>query len=600
MKRHLNDKELSGYIHQTLTDAQRESMNLHLDTCSRCRERVDGAKTMQRRIHYGISAELRQVHPTNMRFNQIAPKLHKRRRWATIRFYSMQTLSTVAVLAVIVMISTVIISFMQSSAEWMVTAPVAAASTVLDEEWDDAIVYRQGLILSERSAMQQLDEAPVYHMALTLPDGLDAVYGEQEVRYTNRTEQSLKEVYFLLTPNLTNNQITVSEVKVNGIGVAAQPVEENKPSLLRVPLPEVLQPNQQVVIYMAFVLEMVLTRTDLNGTLGIIDDVLTLSSFHPALAIYEDGNWQLDPPIHGVAPVPENSFYLVEVTTSNGLPVIASGLEVGREMVGERQVITYAAGPIGQFYLTASEKYTVALSQMVGDTKVTSYAYAEHLTGQARTALDYAVAALENLNIRYGKYPFTRLDVIGTPTLGVVRPGMVYPGVILTDLNQYETVYTFGERSLESAVIFGVAQQWFGRTLGSNRLKTPWLSESVSEFVTQSILIDLYGRELATKQRVNYLGLHDRRYTVPIGLPTRSYTLGDYLATMYGRGPDFLYIMSHSIDEDMWESILHDYYQRYKWHGRSPPNTESFQQLAEERCDCDLDILFTNWVNPQK
>ena len=599
MNRHLNENELSGYIHQTLTDAQRESMNLHLDVCPRCREQVAEAKSLQRRIHYGLSSDLRQERPSNMRFSQIAPKLPKQRRWATFRFYSMQTLSSIAILAAIVVFSTLIISFMQSS-EWMAASPVAAASTVLDEKWDDANPYRQGLIIGERSAVKQLDGAPIYHMRLTLPDGLEAVHGEQEVLYTNRTERPLKEIYFQLTPNFTNNRLIVSEVKVNGDLVVTTPPQEDKPGLLRVPLQDSLLPGQQVVIYMAFELEMASTRTSLNGTLGLIDEVLTLSNFHPTVAVYKNDKWQIDQPVHGIATVPENSFYLVKVMAANGLPVIASGAEVDRHMAGTQQAITFAAGPIGQFYLTASERYTVALSQTVGDTKVTSYAYAEHLTGQARSALGYAVDALGNLNERYGNYPFQQLNLIGTPTLGITQSGTTYPGVVLTDLNQYETVYTFGERSLESAVTFGVTQQWFGRIIGPSRLHDPWLSESIGEFVSQNVMIDLYGRETTAKQQVNYLKYPQRSYTVPIGLSAHSYTLEDYLATMYGRGPDFLYIMSHTIDEDMWEVILRDYYQSNKWDGRSPPTTESFQQLAEDHCDCNLDTFFSNWVESPK
>ena len=599
MNGHLNDKELSGYIHQTLTDAQRESMNRHLDACPRCREQVAEAKAVQRRIHHGLAADLRQIRPANIHFSQIAPQLQRRRRWARLRFYSMHTLSSLALLAAVLAITTLIISIIQSS-EWRPTSSVPPLSNVLDQEWDDANVYRQGLILSERSAVKQLDNAPIYHMALTIPDGLDMVRGEQEVRYTNRTGRPLDEIYFQLVPNLTSNHLTVPEVTVNGQPVVITPTQENKPGLLRIALKETLLPGEQVVIYMAFQLELGSTRTALNGTLGLIDGVLTLSNFHPTVAVFQDGKWQLDQPVHGIAAPAENSFYLVRVTLPNNLPVITSGLEIGRDIAGSQQLLTFAAGPIGQFYLTASERYTVALSQMVGDTKVTSYAYAEHLTGQARMALGYAVVALQTLNERYGTYPFTQLHIVGTPTLATTQPAMAHPGIILTDLNQYESVYTFGERSLESAVMFGVTQQWFGRILGPNRLKDPWLSESMGEFLTRTMMTELYGREVATKQQVNYLSTRDRAYTIPIGLPAHSYTLGDYLATMYGRGPDFLYIVSHTIDEDVWELILRDYYQTYKWDGRSPPTTESFQQIAEEHCNCYLDDFFANWVEREK
>jgi hypothetical protein len=57
--------------------------------------------------------------------------------------------------------------------------------------------------------------------------------------------------------------------------------------------------------------------------------------------------------------------------------------------------------------------------------------------------------------------------------------------------------------------------------------------------------------------------------------------------------------VSDTIDKDVWELILRDYYQTYKWDGRAPPTTESFQQLAEERCACNLDVFFTDWVEKE-
>jgi hypothetical protein len=598
MNGHLNDKELSGYIHQTLTDAQRESMNLHLDACPRCREQVAGAKAVQRRIHYDLAAALHQLRPANIHFSQIAPQLRRRHRWARLRFYSIQALSSLALLAVVWAITALVISISQSS-EWRPVSSVPPLSNVLGQAWHDGNVYQQGLILSERGAVKRLDDAPIYHMALTILEGLDVVRGEQEVLYTNRTGRPLDEIYFQLVPNLTNNHLIVSEVAVNGQPVAITPTQKNKSSLLWIALEERLLPGEQVVIYMVFQLELGPTWRALNGTLGLIDGVLRLSNFHPTVAVYQEGKWQLDQPIHGLVAPAESSFYLVQVTSPHNLPVIASGLEIGRDMAGSQQVLTFAAGPIGQFYLTASERYTVALSQMVGDTKVSSYAYAEHLTGQAQNALGYAVVALQTLNERYGPYPFTQLHIIGTPKLVTTQPAMAHPGIILTGLNQYEPVYTFGARSLESAVTFGVTQQWFGRILGPNRLKDPWLSESIGEFLTQTMMTELYGQDVAAKQQVNYLSTHDQSYPIPIGLTAHSYTLRDYLATMYGRGPDFLYVVSDTIDEDVWELILRDYYQTYKWDGRAPPTTESFQQLAEERCACNLDVFFTDWVEPE-
>jgi len=423
---------------------------------------------------------------------------------------------------------------------------------------------------------------------------LQRINGRQELRYINQTGQKLDEVYFRLWPNDTVSNLRVTALKINGEAASAELSPYIKSSNLRVGLDESLRPGQSVTIYMEFDLTVARSRSSFNGTLGLVEDVLTLAHFHPTLAAFQNGEWQLESSIHGMASYPENSFYLVEVTAPENLPVISSGMEIGREVVGNRQILTFAAGPIGTFYLTASERYTVAMSQTIGETRITSYAYADDLTEQAKEALNHTVNALEYMNNHYGTYPYTRLNIVGTPTLNFSQLGAAFPGVVLTNLSSYDYVYDFGQRSLQSAVIYGVAYQWFGRIIGTNRLQQPWLSEAISEFTAQTIITRVYGEDALDK--IEWLSLSERRYTIPVGKPADAYMQGNYLATMYGRGPDFLFIISKIMGDEMWTAIMHDYYQTYKWDSRPPPTTAAFHQLAEEHCSCELDQFFANWV----
>ena len=59
MSHHLNDEKLSGHIHHTLTDAEREAIDQHLTTCPTCRAHLDDHGGLQRRIRYDLSADLR-------------------------------------------------------------------------------------------------------------------------------------------------------------------------------------------------------------------------------------------------------------------------------------------------------------------------------------------------------------------------------------------------------------------------------------------------------------------------------------------------------------------------------------------------------------
>ena len=54
MSKHLNEDQLTSYVYRTLTDAQRETMDIHLGTCQDCRARLPEHKALHRRARYSI------------------------------------------------------------------------------------------------------------------------------------------------------------------------------------------------------------------------------------------------------------------------------------------------------------------------------------------------------------------------------------------------------------------------------------------------------------------------------------------------------------------------------------------------------------------
>ena len=78
MNSHLSDKQLIGYSHATLTDAEREAMDSHLADCPHCRARLAEHEGLQRLIHHSLLADLRTVRPSpDMKFAAIAPRLKR-------------------------------------------------------------------------------------------------------------------------------------------------------------------------------------------------------------------------------------------------------------------------------------------------------------------------------------------------------------------------------------------------------------------------------------------------------------------------------------------------------------------------------------------
>ncbi len=462
-----------------------------------------------------------------------------------------------------------------------------------DIAWDDRAIFREGLIDAEQAVLDRLPGATVYHIDLQIPDDFLLLEGREQVRYTNQEDEPLNEVYFRLFPNAAGGEATVSAVKVDNQDVEA--VYEFEDSALRVRLSTALQPDKQVVIQMDFAVEVPREMGGNYGLFGYFDNVLVLDEFYPVIPVYDDEGWNVEmPPPNADASYFDASFYVVRVTAPAKLTVVASGIEIGRESEGDNQVLTFAAGPARDFYLAASDRYTV-LSKKVGETEVNSYAFEERTDG-AKLALQYAADALKSFNERFGVYPYTEFDVVSTPMQAL---GIEYPGIVGIALNLYdpnETVAGLPSRiMMEGTVAHEVAHQWFYNIVGNDQVDEPWLDEAMAQYVTGLYYLDTHGASAAQSYRSSWNSRWDRvdRADIPIGMPAGSYVDQEYGAIVYGRGPLFVTALAAEMGQEKFDEFLRDYYESHKW---GIGTGDAFKQLAEGHCQCDLTALFEEWV----
>jgi aminopeptidase N len=203
------------------------------------------------------------------------------------------------------------------------------------------------------------------------------------------------------------------------------------------------------------------------GIFAYLEDILALAHFYPIVAVYDDEGWNIDPPASdGDVIFADTSFYMVTVSAPVDLLIATSGIEIGRQTADGTQVNTYAAGPMRDFYLAASGRYS-ALSRQVGQTKINSYAPTELADG-AEAVLDITEIALESFSRRFGPYPFTELDIVSTPTLAL---GVEYPGIFANAIRIYDLDATNGELPnrvyLESVTVHETGHQWFYSIIGN-------------------------------------------------------------------------------------------------------------------------------------
>ncbi|CAG0936708.1 hypothetical protein TFLX_05593 [Thermoflexales bacterium] len=118
MNAHLTDQQLNAYLHQTLNDAQRETLDAHLANCPVCRARLSELAVLQQRLRRELAAELKAVNvPLSLTFEMIAPKLQPQSRAIRLWHHSRQTLLGLTAVAALLMVVIVLANTVSPTAE---------------------------------------------------------------------------------------------------------------------------------------------------------------------------------------------------------------------------------------------------------------------------------------------------------------------------------------------------------------------------------------------------------------------------------------------------------------------------------------------------
>ena len=456
-----------------------------------------------------------------------------------------------------------------------------------DISWDDREPFRAGLTTGQEAVLDELPGATVYHLAIDITDPHQLV-GEMEARYTNQESVTLDELVLHLFPQHLGGDLAVSDVRVDGRSVASA-IEDG---ILRVYLDQPLQPGEQTVLSLSFVTTVPGEESTKYKVLAYADDILALAHFYPMFAVFDDEGWHTLPsPDHGDETFSDMSFYLVDVFSPADQVLVASGVAISGEGDPSHKRTRFAAGPMRDFYLVASNRFE-EIQQQVGSITVNSYAPAE-LMDAARLALDTTAFAVESYGERYGPYPYAELDVVSTPTdaLGIEYPGVFANAIRIYDLQDGTSSTLPNSVLIESTSAHEAAHQWFYGLVGSDQLGEPWLDESLTQYATWRYYVDRYGERNAQPFADSLQGRWDRAGNpdMPIGLPAADYNGQDYSAIIYGRGPLFLDELADQMGQEVFDTFLRDYSEQYRWRIATAAD---FMALAEAHCNCDLSQLF--------
>jgi len=305
------------------------------------------------------------------------------------------------------------------------------------------------------------------------------------------------------------------------------------------------------------------------------------------IAVFDDEGWNAEiPPQSGDVTYADMSFFIVKVEAPKNVTLVGSGREISRGENGSRQTVTYAAGPVRDFYLVASPEYEV----FTRESNAITYRFytRDFLQDGAEAGLDAAVRAVEDYSQRYAPYPYTELDFVSTPTLAL---GIEYPGMIAIT----EHIVSPNDNFLEAVVAHEVGHQWFYNLVGNDQLDDPWLDESLTQYATLQYYGDEYGQGgyQGYRQSLASRWANINNADIPVGLPVREYSDAEYSGIVYGRGALFFEALREEIGEETFDAFMKEYTETNAWNTATP---EELKAIAEENCSCDLTPLFEEWV----
>lgn len=293
--------------------------------------------------------------------------------------------------------------------------------------------------------------------------------GRQKVYFTNTSATPLKEIYLRLWGN-----------GLDGCGTASRPspvrvgrLTGGKPapltvdcSALRIDLPRPLRRGARG--HVAFDLSIdVPTRLNRFGRLGQHN---FLGNALPVLAVRDASGWKLDPDVGiGESFYTLTSDFLVRLNHPKALAVPATGLSAKQPAPGGR-VTTVALARNVRDFAWAAGPFKSASATSPGGIRVNLHWTAGTASASINAVRREALAVMDDLGRRFGKYPYGEVDVVLSP--GFLPIGsMEYPGFVLVAVE-----------GTESATVHELAHQWWYGIVGNNEYADPWLDEGFAVY----------------------------------------------------------------------------------------------------------------------
>ena len=444
-------------------------------------------------------------------------------------------------------------------------------------------------------------DIPLYEIALDIDFSKGTFRGTQTIDYLNTTGERLEEIFLRLYPNAPaiygNGFLNVEEVRVDGETIETKAYAGD--TVLWVPLASPLDHGEWIVLELRFDGRTATWEEGSSSSVGYglyaaSPRTMTLATFYPILAVYDEEGWNIDPIAEiGDAVSSDVATYTVAVTVDPDLAVLTSGRRVDQWNEGGRHVYRFIGEGMRDFVVVVGKGYSER-SAIVEDVTLRASFFPEHAQA-SEVAMARVKAAIDIYQQRFGPFAYDELDLVEVPLARAA--GVEYPGLILIAESYSGSP---SDRFFDIIIAHEAAHQWWYAVVGSDVIEEPWLDEALATYSSALFLEEAMGiavaREATTEWEAAYRPVNARYPELSVASPL--YRFPDsttYSAFVYSGGAVFLDAVRKAIGDAAFFDALASYYCD---HAFQIAHSVNLLTQFEQACGCPLSDIFSQYLGP--
>jgi hypothetical protein len=472
-----------------------------------------------------------------------------------------------------------------------------AQATESAPAWYDADTLLDNLRREDRRAAAeavaplQLNQLPFYDLDLALADDQATFQMVEDIYYTNTTGVPQTSLVLRLYANAVGESAQVLLSGSECVGLSCQVRWDNR-SVFEVRPATPLPPNGRLHV-----------RLQLRGTLQHIDPsrnnmmaqameglagsgasehgdygllahgsgIASMGNFYAMVAPFRNGDWVRSEATLGDLGADTISHFRARIHSRRGSKVAVTGKITEHQSYlaqGDRagyQETVAVASMTRNFAIVIGNDMQVA-SEQVGPVEVRSW-FLPQDRDKGMMALDAAAHSVRIFERRFGRYPYTDLEVVEAPLVGGAG-GVEFSSLVTVATMFYQSAFggqmgqigallggagggnplgQMQDSMLEFVVAHEVAHQWWHGIVGSDAQRHPFVDESLAQYSAMLYMEERYGAERAEREANRQVAGNYHMMRMQGGTdgsvdqPTSAFTDGTaYAGLVYGKGP-YLY-----------------------------------------------------------